>query len=452
MNNLRKSIVCIFIGALIASCGTAAPVSIVALTETIPPPITAISPTSKPLPIAADTPTPTPTLPVSAAPDGLRLRMAYIIDGNLYFQDGENSPAQLTDSEEKNSLPTFSDDGEKIIFYRGFVPHELYSINTDGTDEKVLVTGNLLGSLSLDYDKFTEIISLAYVPDTHLVLFNTRQLSQEAFDQKDFNRKDSKENFDLLSVNTDTGELRILLEKGTGGDFFISPNGNMVAILVNGHIDVINMDGQMVHRSLVDYHVTHPYTLRPKVFWNANSTEFTVTLPKREIFDLSGPETLLVGQYSVDGSKDVVMAFDPPVLDGDYDVSPDGNWILYNYFYYPAKTDESITSGLYLGNLYDKSTQLYAHGTNLPIWHPDSKHFVFNGPFLGDVDGPSSSMGYGLFLGWFDSTRYLLYQPEMKNLLLVEIGGDFVSIPHQIPSSSFGGGDETFSFFSVSSE
>jgi len=80
-------------------------------------------------------------------------------------------------------------------------------------------------------------------------------------------------------------------------------------------------------------------------------------------------------------------------LDADYEVSPDGNWLLYNYFYYPGKTDESITSGLYPGYLRDGSSQLYVAGTNFPVWNPDSKLFVYDGLFLGSIDSPPMSMG-----------------------------------------------------------
>ena len=191
--------------------------------------------------------------------------MAYINDGNLYFQDGSNPPIQLTYSG-VDSTPIFSDDGEKIIFYRGLVPHELYSINIDGAQEQALVAGSLLEILGLGYDKFTEIISLAFVPGTHKILFNTRQLSQEDIDQKDFNRLGSKENFDLLSVDADTGEIKRLLPRGQGGNFFISPEGSLMAIQAKGHIDIVNVNGQTIRRNLVTYTPTHPNDLRSKIF------------------------------------------------------------------------------------------------------------------------------------------------------------------------------------------
>ena len=140
---------------------------------------------------------------------------------------------------------------------------------------------------------------------------------------------------------------------------------------------------------------------------------------------------------------------DPPLLDADFEVSPDGIWILYNYFYYPGKTEESITSGLYLGNLHDGNSQLYAQGTNFPIWNPDSKHFAYDGPFLGDVGDLPLSMGNGRFLDWVDASHYLFYGSETESLMLAEIDGDVVDIPHAIPASSFRGGSVGFAFLFI---
>jgi Tol biopolymer transport system component len=345
------------IALLVGACGT------VTTMPTTAPTLTAIGSTSTALPIPSVTTI--PSLPISSAPDGLR--MAYVIDGNLYLQDGSNPPVQLTHSGEDRN-PIFSDDGEKIAFYRGLVPHDLYSINADGTQERVLVTGSLLESLELGYNKFTEIVSRDYVPGTHQILFNTRQLSQADIDQKDFNRLGSKENFDLLSVDTDTGEIKRLLSKSKGGNFFISPNGNMVAIQVKGHIDVIGVDGQIIRQNLVTYTPTRPYELDPGVFWTEDSTELVVTLPIESEYNMDGPAMRSVWHYSVNGANKVQASLTPPPISDDYSISPDGNWILYSYYYYPDKTDETVSPGLYLGNLREGGTLLYSPDIVVPMW------------------------------------------------------------------------------------
>lgn len=434
----------VLITLLVGACGTVTPARTTTVTANTPPTPTVLPvPSATPTSPAIDTATPTSAPPVSTPPDGLR--MAFIIDGNLYLQDGSNPPLQLTHSGNDRS-PVFSDDGEKIIFYRGLVPHELYSIGIDGTQGQVLVTGGLLEDLGLGYDKFTEIISLAFVPGTHQVLFNTRQLSQADIDQKDFNRLGSKENLDLLSVNIDTGEIKGLLPKGRGGNFFIAPDGSMVAVQAEGHIDLIGIDGQMLHRYLVTYTPTHPYTLNPKIFWTSDSTELIVTLPAREIFDMSGPETLFLWRYAVDGSRGMQVTLDPPLLASYYNISQDGNWILYYYFYYPGKTDETIPTGFYLGNLQTDESKFYSTGTGIdpPVWSVDSRHFVFDYLFLGVVDGSPTSMGDGHFLGWADANHYLYASNGV--IIIRDVGGETVSFTVGIPQSAISGGSELFKF------
>jgi Tol biopolymer transport system component len=369
--------------------------------------------------------------------------MAYVIDGNLYLQDGSNPPVQLTHSGEDRN-PIFSDDGEKIAFYRGLVPHDLYSINADGTQERVLVTGSLLESLELGYNKFTEIVSRDYVPGTHQILFNTRQLSQADIDQKDFNRLGSKENFDLLSVDTDTGEIKRLLSKSKGGNFFISPNGNMVAIQVKGHIDVIGVDGQIIRQNLVTYTPTRPYELDPGVFWTEDSTELVVTLPIESEYNMDGPAMRSVWHYSVNGANKVQASLTPPPISDDYSISPDGNWILYSYYYYPDKTDETVSPGLYLGNLREGGTLLYSPDIVVPMWSTDNVHFVYDGLFLGGVDNSPQPIGEGRLLGWGDATRYLyIFDGE---IVVGKVDGGVLSIPVGASGKSTAGWPDLFTF------
>jgi Tol biopolymer transport system component len=429
MTTLKRIIVSLFVASL-AACGVAAPVPTITLT-TMPSPTPDIPTAPLALPTPSVTSTATSSLPVSSAPDGLR--MAYVIDGNLYFQGGSNPPVQLTKSGD-DRYPVFSDDGEKIIFRRGLLPYGLYSINIDGTQELALITGDLLDNLGSGYDEYTEIVAFGVVPGTHQVLFNTRQLSPTDIEHMDMNRPGAQENYDLLSVDADTGKIRSLLPQGKGGNFAVSPDGNRVAIQANGHIDVVSIDGQIVIPNLVAYTPTHPYDLRPRIFWKADSTELIITLPVREIADLSGPESLLVGRYPLDGSNSMQVAFDPPVLDGDYDVSPDGNWILYFYFYYPGKTDETIPTGIYLSNLQTGESKLHSTGIGPPIWGPDSRHFVFDYLFLGVVDGPQIFLNATNFLGWVDAEHYLCVSNGMIGI--GDVNGEIELFDVDIPQTS----------------
>lgn len=369
--------------------------------------------------------------------------MAYVIDGNLYFQEGNNLPVQLTGSGEDRN-PVFSDDGERLIFYRGLIPHDLYSVNVDATQEQTLVTGSLLEDLGFGYDKFTEVASLAFVPGTHDVLFNTRQLSQADIDQKDFNRLGSKANYDLLSVDADTGEIIRLLPSDKGGNFFISPDGNMVAIQAKGHIDVIGVDGQIILQNLVTYTPTRPYELDPGVFWTEDSTELVVTLPIEAEYNMDGPAMRSIWHYSVNGATKVQASLTPPPISDDYSISPDGNWILYSYYFYPGKTDETVIPGLYLGNLREGGTLLYSPNIVVPMWSTDNIHFVYDGLFLGGVDSSPQPIGEGRLLGWGDATRYLyIFDGE---IVIGKVDGGVLSIPVGASGKSLAGWPDLFTF------
>ncbi len=188
-----------------------------------------MTPTSTPTITPADTPLPpTPTqtpLPFMAL-DGLRV--AYIINGNLYVQDSGKPAIQLTFSvnERTDRPPLFSDDGQKIIFYRAGESNLdlVYVINADGTGEQVLVDPELLSAFGKAYDKFTTLISLAFVPNTHLLLFNTYQ--QGNFDLESAGWLPIVGN-DLFAVNTDNGEIKQLKAPWQGGQLPCGPKWKM---------------------------------------------------------------------------------------------------------------------------------------------------------------------------------------------------------------------------------
>jgi hypothetical protein len=215
-----------------------------------------VTATIQPIPLPYDTPTlpptttetptltllPTPIVGTSAVSEGLW--MAFVIDGNLYVQNGNAAPMQLTTSG-KDWHPIFSDDGEKIVFYSNRDNHTgVYSINTDGRQERVIISGSLLTALNLVYNESTGVRSLVFVTGSHQLLFNT--LNPDRTDGPE-------ENEDLLLVNAENGEIKQLLARGQGGEFKASPDGKLVAILAKDHIKVINIDGQVIYRDLVTY-------------------------------------------------------------------------------------------------------------------------------------------------------------------------------------------------------
>ncbi|MFZ5880340.1 MAG: hypothetical protein ACOY0R_13295, partial [Chloroflexota bacterium] len=126
--------------------------------------------------VTQTSPPPSPTPLPRFSLDGLR--MAYIVNGNVYVQDDDSLPLQLTHSGE-DWQPLFSQSGEKILFFRGKTPHELLFIDFDGGQEQELISNELLTSLGVGYDQSTGIVNYSLVPGTQYLLFSTGEVNRQ---------------------------------------------------------------------------------------------------------------------------------------------------------------------------------------------------------------------------------------------------------------------------------
>ena len=389
---------------------------------------------------ATDTPlvpTPTPTRLPFMALDGLRT--VYITsDGNLYVYDSGKSAIQLTQDVKESTEyrpPLISDDGQKIIFYRAGESSldSVYTINADGTGEQVLVNPALLSVFGKEYDEFTTLFSLAFVPGTHLLLFNTYQ--QSNFDLETAGWLPIVGN-DLFIVNTDTSEITQLKVPRQGGNFLAAPNGTWVAVQTLDHIDVIDVQGQMIHHNLVTYTKSEAHIVVP-MSWTSDSKELIILPSEIPLFVGGVPIVRNIWRYPVNGGSGTEIKITPPVVYYAYAVSPDGNWIAYSYD--TGGLDPQTTSGVYLGNLRDGTSQLlYVPPPNentglvdVPLyydtWSPDSKNFVFHDflIFMGNIDGEIVSLGWGEgILGWIDDKHYVLGTGAVGDV-------DNIIVPHE---------------------
>jgi hypothetical protein len=143
------------------------------------------------------------------------------------------------------------------------------------------------------------------------------------------------------------------------------------------------------------------------------------------------------------------VPLNPPPISDDYSISPDGNWILYNYYFYPGKTDETVTPGLYLGNLHEGGTLLYSPDIVVPMWSTDNIHFVYDGLFLGGVDRSPQSVGEGRLLGWGDATRFLYIIDG--EIVVGKVDGGVLSIPVGASGKSTAGWPYLFTFILLDS-
>lgn len=409
----------------LAACGqvNSTPIPSVKITSTLPPPIpteTVIRPTLAPA----------TSLSVSTALD--RLRMAYIVEGSLYIQEGRNSPIRLTYSN-GDSTPIFSYDGEKIVFIRRNSNNNLdiYSINKDGSQEKAVITDDWLITLG----EGTKVGSVDFVPNSHQLLFNTyfcsKDLSLGCSTGVFLADVETSEIMEILSP-TLGGHLPFSGSLPWGGNFKVSPDGKLIAIAFSGHISLFNIDGQSVQNNIVSYGRTTPIELFPRMFWLPDSSSLIVAMPAENHYG-RGYETMpsyTVWRYLINSKVAAQIDLDPPPMwvhmecSDIINLSPDGNWAIYNYL--------ADNSQLYLGNLNEATTQSFPleQDCSPAYWSSDNVHFVYgrlNGSYLGAVDKPLIRINGG-FLGWLDSIHFIYtdYSNE-RNLLLGKVDKETVA-------------------------
>jgi hypothetical protein len=402
---------------LLTSCGTfpPPPTATSAPTFTPAPPTATVLPTETPAPTLTLTQTatiwPTPNSDQIAVLE--RLRMVYVKEGNLYVQDGVNPPRQLTyDGQNISFASNVSDDGEKIVFFKGQNSENLYSINGDGTQELLLLNGSILASLNLGYPKEFKPEVPVFVSNTHQIVFVTAWSN------------------DLLLVDTDTAKIEI--KRSAKPDkvehFLVSPDGKLVAIQSPSQVKVVDLAGRIVHNALITYTYPPDFGFYPvDLHWTSDSS-ILFALPPREwnssIYENPAPRT--IWKCPLNGGSPIELQLVPPPLDDDYAISSDGKWIV--YFYYPYSslpdTDLAVTAGIYLGNLQDGTTKLMtseAENGQFFQWSPDNIHFTFNQngnqQILGNINGELTlRKEVWNFYGWVDASHYLFGNIELGEI------------------------------------
>jgi len=404
-----SSLLLIFTTAVqLAACGISAPAT--TAEATIMPSPTLAVPTNTEIPSPLSTST-LSEIPISFPPDGLC--MAYIVDDNLYYQNGANPPLQLTNRGEDKRPLFFSEDGRKVFFTRD--RGEIYSIDVDGNEEQALVTNDVLLTFGADYyDETTKPCDPVLAPHTHLLLFRTCSVSvQSTILHHD----------DVFIVNADTNKVKLIFPRKQGGRFYVSPDGSMIAIDRLNSIDILGIDGRVIRSKVATYPRSELISVGARVYWVSDSKELIMLLPSKTFVDTFPPPTYTVWRYSFDSHTSVQIQLDPtPTMLGEIWVSPDGNWIT--YFVH--------NQGMFLGNLQDGSTQAYQFG--LPHeWSPDSMHFIYDADpleadlSLASVNAPSVFIGKGGFISWLDASRYL-YIDNTYGYAIGEIGKEPIAI------------------------
>lgn len=399
------------------------------------------SPTVTMLPSPTPTPTQTP-LPLPAEPPQFPLDgyvMLFSKDGDLYFQDEENTPIKLTHVGGKaasSSTAILSDDGEKVVFFREGNYGDIYSINTDGSHEQLIVKDRPLAEYTGIYSQF--------IPNTHILLFNTYQCETQGGTTLCATG--------VSSVDTDTTEIEELVKPDKVGlyttisNFSASPDGKLIAVEYPGYIDILDINGKAIRRNVIPYTSGVPsingISLLPNTFWLPDSSGLIVIVPDGVAlvggFDVPAYS---VWRYDMDTAAATRISLTPSLvyipggyICSGYNVSPDRKWILYfsseDYTSLPFyDLDEAYA--LYIGNLHNGQAQRYDIRFCAEYsWSPDSQHFLY-GNILGAMSKPSIEIMSPNVIGWIDNFHFIFAESEQINaseikIFVAEIRGDSV--------------------------
>ncbi len=314
---------------------------------------------------------PTQTPEPTEIPPPPALHVAYIVNGNIWLWVEGQGATQLTSAGNVVDV-NLSPDGELIAFIRefDFFYQEIWVINADGTNERVLVNRADFEAMprAADYYLTQQPFQLDWVPNSHVLAFNTNPT---------FEGPGLFSNDDLHLLDTETGIRTHLLDTGFGGMFFFSPNGEQIALVTPESLSLIHADGSN-RRDILTFPLIYTYsewTFYPTPIWAPDSTYLRVAIPPQD--PLGNPEAFtFIWHIPADGSLPHMAGefISAPVFRGHALISPDTLKAIYakpigETFDQFELRHRDLTSG--------EDTIYTTMAFFLETWSPDSSRFVF---------------------------------------------------------------------------
>lgn len=409
----------------------------------VPPP-----PTTQPQPTLLPTPQLSPTFQL---PPHIDLQVAYIKNSDVYlWTDGQGS-TRLTDFHDAVGV-RISDDGELIAFKRqnpdDVTLQELWVVNTRGVpDPYVLispvelavlvppeVSSSILGYGVLNFD---------WRPKTHELAYNTMILQEgigEGFSH------------DLRLVNADSLDKKVLFDKGEGGLFYYSPDGNQIALSYPESISLVNADGSNLRTDVLTYPqvITYSeYQYHPAPIWAPDGSSLRVTIPPHD--PLAEPlQPTGLWFIPTDGSTATLLGniLAMPFAWPDNAYAPDLEHVI---FVMPVGDRTENQRELRIADGDGKNVITYDQGESIEFiaWSPDSWSFLYQihqgdnqGLYVGSLNAQPRRMAYytdGIGdIIWLGTSRLVYpYRDGNQWLLFLQDPGDG-TIKHidEIPDSN----------------
>jgi hypothetical protein len=353
--------------------------------------------------------------PTDVTPAASAARIVYLQNQDIFLWSG--SRQEITQGEQVQQLH-ISTDGQLIAYTRrvGEFGEELWVIGTDGSGERRLVGADEFNAMDA---RALAVVpdTFAWIPGTHLVAFNTRQI----FEGPGVARYD-----DLRMVNADSGQIQTLLAPGQGGQFTPSPDGTQIAISSPKSVSLISQNGTNLRQDVLDYNPVTTYSeynYYAQPVWESDSAGLLVAIPPADPLAVPLKPTTL-WQATIDGSKARQLG---NISTGSFFgmavfYSPDRNHIL--YLDSSGNPDQNIRA-LHIARPDGSQDSVYITGPDITLggWAPDSQHFTFS-------EGNQGVMQLGQIGGKFQplmgvsSNRLDMQWIDVEHFIYVQSGAD----------------------------
>ncbi len=317
--------------------------------------------------------------------------------------------------------PCLSPDGQLVAFIRpvGDFQVELWAIDINGRDERVLVTVDDLNTIGGGFRDPNALAIAPYefrwVPGTHLLAFNTQQVLQGPglFLLDDFH-----------IVNADTMQLNMVLLSGWGGQFQVSPDGKMVALSTPSQIALANLDGSDYRQVLTYAPVTtysdYRYYARPS--WKMDSSGLWAAIPPED--PMAEPiEATSLYEISVSEASARRVNQIPAVsfIESPVAYSPDARYLIYLK---DSGDPQAHLRELYISKPDGSGAWMYQKDYLLKFmkWSVDSSNFVFTvgedqTAWLGNLNAPAKeilpSHNPIAQIQWIDAEHFLFARVDL---------------------------------------
>lgn len=370
-----------------------------------------------------DTPRPTgspvPLAPIKSSSPPLPLLIAFISNGNIWLWRGEKRMSSvLVQTGDVQGLE-LSDDGKVLAFERKVGDHQydIWMVNTDGTDERLLISTESLLTIRPDLVDPIPIsvrASYAWIPNTHKLAFSTFPIYRGIWASFDLDG--------LWVVNADNLEQKSLLQIGEGGEFVFSPDGQKIAITTPFSLSLVDPNGSNRQEILGFPGISAgEFYYMPVVNWSLDSRFLFIN------YTTDSGSTLWL--FSVKDSPYTELGNFSNIVG----ISPNFSRIAYIY----QNPEEPTQWQLHIANLDGSNGTVYAAATVMEFlsWIPESNAFIFNmdgNTFSGNVGERPMPLPINLnSMIWVDTAWFLFTRDG--ELHLGKLDGENILISREEP-------------------